>query len=380
MTKQERTALLTKRFQAIAVIKDIRRTRKILAANEFNAETFNAINGINRSIESLLDRTISFEALLDHQVEALRHDINVALDASENEAVDLLRTSTVEYFKGVAAVANATPVACTERNFNHLSIDKVAAVEAFAAAAIVEGALDIERASSAIENLLAISEELNETIPDLEVEYNEEDHDFPAELPKEEEEQDEDDFEVQLPEDDEDIDDEEDDDEDEDDDDDKDDDDDDKDDEDDDEDDDDEDEDDDEDDDDDEEDDFSIYASTKWTLSHFRYLKAMTKFMNNSATSMEALGFTSVNAVATLRKYGEVMQKYKESIQKFIDIVEPETCTVDHLLHGSAKCFRRIDKIVSLIEQFEPVRAALDKSCQCMVDASKEVYVKAYTK
>ena len=340
MSKSVREVALKKRFDAIKVVNNIRRVKRWLAKHPFDAKTFNAINGRNCSIDALVGHTVVFEALTEGEVTQLRKDINKALTANEDLALTALREATVEYFASIEGIVGATVAQCTPDQMKYLGFKKDAALEAFASTQLPKGALDVERTTSALEQLAVIAEEIEESVPevdrDLDIEeptYEDEKHDNPDELPQEDDEDDDDDDEdIEIPEDD----------------------------------------DDDATDDDDDEDEFSVYA---WTKPHFQYVSAMQKsFLNNDPASLEVFGFTSDKAVDLIGKYQAVMPAYVGAIKKFVGLVEPETCTVESLLKGSIKCYKRIDRIVALIERFEPIRKALTETCAAMIDASADMY------
>lgn len=339
MSKSVREVALKKRFDAIKVVNNIRRVKRWLAKHPFDAKTFNAINGRNCSIDALVGHTVVFEALTEGEVTQLRKDINKALTANEDLALTALREATVEYFASVEGIVGATVAQCTPDQMKYLGFKKDAALEAFASTQLPKGALDVERTTSALEQLAVIAEEIEESVPevdrDLDIEeptYEDEKHDNPDELPQEDDEDDDDDDDIEIPEDD----------------------------------------DDDATDDDDDEDEFSVYA---WTKPHFQYVSAMQKsFLNNDPASLEVFGFTSDKAVDLIGKYQAVMPAYVGAIKKFVGLVEPETCTVESLLKGSIKCYKRIDRIVALIERFEPIRKALTETCATMIGASADMY------
>lgn len=359
MGKAERATALTQRRRAVKVISDIRRTRRMLAKHPFDANTLNAINGSNGAIEGLVGRSIVFGALTEDERVALKHDINAALDDNENRAFDLLRSATIAYFEDIQKIVDSKMVSCSEEQLKYLSFKKEAALEAFNTAQMPKGSLDIERTISSLEHIEVMAEELEETVPDvdhdLEVtdpEYEEEKHDVPDELPTEDDDDDDDDDyieEVELPDDDED---------------------------------DDEDDDDDNDEDDDDDDDCGCKCSAdvSWVKRHNRYVKAMASFMNNEEASLEALGFTAEKSTSVVEKYMQVMPKYISAIAKLVDTVNPTTCTNDDLLKGSTKCYKRIDRIVSLIEKFEPVRAALNETCEHVIGTASSMLVAQTTK
>ena len=337
MSKSVREVALKKRFDAIKVVNNIRRVKRWLAKHPFDAKTFNAINGRNCSIDALVGHTVVFEALTEGEVTQLRKDINKALTANEDLALTALREATVEYFASVEGIVGATVAQCTPDQMKYLGFKKDAALEAFASTQLPKGALDVERTTSALEQLAVIAEEIEESVPevehDLDIEeptYEDEKHDNPDELPQEDDEDDDDDEDIEIPEDD------------------------------------------DDDATDDDEDEFSVYA---WTKPHFQYVSAMQKsFLNNDPASLEVFGFTSDKAVDLIGKYQAVMPAYVGAIKKFVGLVEPETCTVESLLKGSIKCYKRIDRIVALIERFEPIRKALTETCATMIGASADMY------
>ena len=341
MSKSVREVALNKRFDAVKVVNNIRRVKRWLAKHPFDAKTFNAINGRNCSIDALVGRTVVFDALTDGEVTQLRKDINKALTANEDLALTALREATVEYFASVEGIVGATVAQCTPDQMKYLGFKKDVALEAFASTQLPKGALDVERTTSALEQLAVIAEEIEESVPeverDLDIEeptYEDEKHDNPDELPQEDDEEDEPE-DIEIPEDDDDDAT-------------------------------------DEDDDEDDEDEFSVYA---WTKPHFQYVSAMQKsFLNNDPASLEVFGFTSDKAVNLIGKYQAVMPAYVGAIKKFVGLVEPETCTVESLLKGSIKCYKRIDRIVALIERFEPIRKALTETCAAMIGASADMY------
>ena len=336
MGKAERAAALTLRRKAAKVISNIRRVRRMLAKHPFDAKTFNAINGLDGSLEKLVGRTIIFDGLTESEKLTLRHDINAGLDHFEDDAFAHLREATVAYFKDIEQAMAVKQIACSEEQLKYLSFKKEAALEAFNAIQLQKGSLDIERTLSSLEQLRVIAEEVEKVVPDIdhdleEPEYTEENHDTPDELPTEPDDDDDEIEDVELP-------------------------------------------------DDDEDDDDDEPSITAWVKPHQQYAAAMSAFMSNESSSMEALGFTAEKSVDIVKQYMDAMPKYIAAVNRFKDLVDPEACTNDDLLKGSTKCYKNMDRIVSLIEKFVPICAALTETCEQIIGASDTMLAAQTTK
>lgn len=348
MAKAERMAALKKRRQAIAIIKNIRRTRRVLTANEFDAKTFDALNGRDNGIEALVGHSVMFGSLDETERLALRREINAKLFESEQMAFGVLREASVEFFSELQKIIDrADEVGITDKTITHLSSSKKKAVEAFESFKIAEGGLDCERCIAMLEHLEVIAEAIDESIPEIEHdleedEYTEEQHTHEdTDLP------DEDDDESVEEEDDDD------------------------------------DEDDDEDEeefsDDDEGDENGEGApaepttNVNWTESEEEFRESASKFaLPVAATTVEA-GFDAKKASEIIAKYPGAMKKYVNALQHFRDAVAADTCTSESLLRGNKKFYKRINKVVGYVEKLEDLRTALNKSCKGLVDAAHEM-------
>ena len=349
MSRKDRAAALTQRRDAVAVIKAVRKTRRLLAKHPFTAKTFDAINGKERGLEQLVGRDILFDCLSEPERLQLRHDINMKLDQSEAQAFEVLRAST-EKFLADLRFLNANLVIDPKASKNILG-KKQSSIEAFNAFEMKEGALDCERAMSTLEHLEALTADVEETIPgfehDLEKEeseeYDEEKHKDDDELLEdgpdgsEEDDDDEDDDEdIDLGDDD----------------------------------------DEDEGDDDDEVDEDGEKTTTTdltFICDEQNFAIAARKFTLPTIVCTEGAGYTQVKSAVILDKYQAVMEKYATSLNKLADTFASVECTNEDLLKGSVKLYRKLDRVVALVHKFEPIRLALTKSCEGLLDASKVV-------
>lgn len=373
MATKDRSAALTSRRQAIAIIKNIRRTRRLLVKHPFDATTFKVINGKERGIEDLVGRTIVFDLLTDEEKLTLHRDILKQMNIVEAEAFNLLRSSTIDFFKDLKTAIDNTGTKITDKNVSDTTLDrKGAAVEAFIESPSCVGCLDYERSLSALEHLDRISAEVEQTVPDMEHEldesldddeteleqeddeYFEENHDEisvavgeePADPPNEpdptEEAPEEDpSIPVELPDDES------------------------------------------EDDDlrpettDNPEDD-EVVADITWIRAEESYLASANKFVvAEEGMSLGEIGFNHNQGTEVLAKYNESIKNYRESLKKLYDTVNPEECTLESLLAGSTKTYKRFNRIMTLVDKFEKLRSSLDKSCECLVEASKKMLVAA---
>ena len=67
MSKAERAAALTQRRNAVAIIKNLRFTRRFLASHPFDEATFSYIDGKDRGIENLVGHDVVFATLDDNE-------------------------------------------------------------------------------------------------------------------------------------------------------------------------------------------------------------------------------------------------------------------------------------------------------------------------
>ena len=354
MGRKERAAALTQRRDAVAVINAVRKTRRLLAKHPFTAETFNAINGKERGLEQLVGRDILFNCLNESEQLQLRHDINKKLNDSETAAFESLRNATVAFFADLQKVIDRATLVYNTKAAQDLLAKKQVAVEAFNAFEMSAEALDCERAISTLEHLEFVAEDVEETVPGFEhdldteeqEEYDEEKHKDDDELPEDgpdgsEEEEDDDDED----EDDEDID-----------------------------------LGDDDDDDDGEGDDEADEDGEKTSTTDLTFIcdeqgfaKAAPQFKLPTVVCAEGAGYSQERGFKVLSKYPVVMQKYCTALKHLRDVVAPETCTMEDLLRGNVKFYRKLDRVINLVEKFEPLRVALDKSCEGLLGAAKVV-------
>ena len=350
MGKVERAAALTKRRRAVAVINNIRRTRRVLSSNPFDAKTFNALNGVDGGIEQLVGRSIFFEGLTENEVLQLRRDIVSKMNVAENEAFEVLRSSTREYFSDIQEVIDRLDnVKITQKNITDLSFKEASAIEAFKSVEIPQGALDYERCMSTLEHLDVVAESVDTTTPEIEheleePEYTEEQHvheddveplpeadAVPAEDPAEPVTLPEDPSEV-VPDGDVNTDDPE---------------------------------------------QQNEVADLSWIKGEESFFaSANLFFLKDKATTADA-GFTPENAGAVLGKYASSLESYRRALIKVRDTIAPETCVADNLLRGSTNFYQRFDRLVCLVENLETLRDGLNKSCECLVEASKQMLIKA---
>ena len=346
MGKAERAAALTQRRQAVAVIKNIRTTRRVLASHPFNSTTFNAINGVDGGIEQMLGREILFDALTANEQLALRQEINAALAKSEDAAFETLRASLTMYFADIQKVIDRLDnVEITEKNITDLSFKEQAAVEAFKACELPEGALDYERCMSTLEHLEIIAESVDTSAPDItheleEPEYQEEQHTHEGEpLPNPTEDpvvpQEGDPSQpVELP-----------------------------------------------------EvvdppvpvEDAGEVADLTWIRGQENFFESAKLFFLKEKATVDKAGFTPEKASSVLGKYAASVEAYRTALVKVRDAIAPETCVADGLLRGSTNFFQRFDRLVCLVENLETLRDGLNKSCTSLVDASKAM-LKSATK
>ena len=338
MSKSSRATALTTRRNAIAIIKNIRKTRRVMAKFPFNEKTFDAINGQDRGLEDLLGREVIFLALSPAEQLSLRHEVNAKLNEVEFETFKTLRAATLDYFKDLQGAIDRVNMEILSKTSADLKSSKKAAVEAFNNFAMNPGALDCERAISTIEHLLAIAEGIDESTPDIEhdldkEEYTEEQHQddeadelpdldddddegedlsAPVELPNTEPDQTEDDPEAVMP----------------------------------------------------------------WIVTEESFSNAVQRFINKEETSLEKLGYTTDRCEEILTRYTGALETYVKALTKFRDIIAPETCTLEDLLRGSTKFFQNYDRVIDLVEKFEPLRTALNDSCEGLIVASKVVLEK----
>ena len=363
MSKAERAAALTQRRNAVTIIKNLRFTRRFLASHPFDEATYQYIDGKEHGIESLVGRDIVFAMLDDTEKLQLRREIISKLNASEKMAFEVLRASTEAYFKDLTDIISKKTKNVTKHDLVYFENKNKAAIEAFATTVTPAQAFDCERAMSALEKLDLIAEEIEETVPDIEHELDEDeleeeehDHDDGSygdqsgetlpEVPDDDEAEDDDD-EVELPEDDEDADEiviEE------------------------------------------QEDDGSIdaddkaqvvTAKTNWVKAFHRYIDSAKNFVAKEDLQMQDAGYTTDKAGYVLKKYVDTMDHYKTALEKLYAVVDPATCTADSLLRGKVNTYRRIDKMVALAVRFEEIRASLDKSLESLLTASRNMMLAA---
>lgn len=365
MGRAERAAALTTRRQAISVIKNVRYTRKMLSAHEFTSEIFDKINGEDRGIEQLVGRTVLFASLTDDEKLQLRRDINAALTKSEDNAFTNLRQATIAYFADLQKVIDRLDdVKVTNKHVTDLLSKKESAIEAFNAIKLPEGSLDYERCMSTLEHFQVIAEDVEQNVPEVEKElqpaeepeYHEEDHDHdtpPATEPDEP---------VTLP------------------------------------------------------DPAMPVEPTEpvatpeppaapapavvdpnqppaepvpaepapgseedpatdltWIKGEEAFFISANKYKLPIVESTVEAGFTPEKASAVLDKYASSLDAYRKALKRVKDLVDPETCVADHLLCGSTEFYQRFDRLVSLVENLETLRDGLNKSCETLVEASRQM-------
>ena len=347
MGKSERAEALTTRRNCIAIIKNLRYTRRYLASHDFDEKTFSHLNGSDRGIENLVGRNISFSLLTDEDKLGLHREICSKLNEVEMETFTVLRKAVIDYFKDVEAVIDNVGYRVPEDFADNMTSTKESAIESFGKTMNAVEAFDCERTVSSLEKLEAITAEIDENVPEVdheldENEDDEHDHDDgsygdlsgddlePA--PEPEEPCDEP---VELPADDEDEPPEP---------------------------------------DNTDDDDFDIYAKTGWTKQFHRYIAAAMSLVTKEDYELQFSGFTVEKAKDILSKHNEVCDNYRRSLQKLVNTIDPKHCTADHLLCGSTKMMKRIDRIVSLAVKMEDVRKAMDKACERLIVASKNMH------
>lgn len=344
MSRADRAAALTKRRQAISVIKNVRYTRRMITTHEFTAELFDKINGEDRGIENLVGHPVLFSALTESEKMQTRREINAALDKSESNAFVDLRDATIAYFADLQKVIDRLDdVKITDKQIQDLRVQNDAAIEAFDGMKIPEGALDYERCMSTLEHLEIVAEDVEQNIPEIaqEVEpeeepepatpeYHEEDHqhdeppvnepDEPVVLPDPttptepiEEPGSEDDPAVDL----------------------------------------------------------------TWIRGEEEFFISAKQFVIPTEEFMLEAGFTPEKASAVLAKYAGSLKKYRLLLQKVKDQVAPETCVGEDLLGGSTKFYQKLDRLVTLVENFETLRDSLNKSCESLLSASHQMLLTA---
>ena len=369
MSKAERAAALTQRRNAVAIIKNLRFTRRFLASHPFDEATFSYIDGKDRGIENLVGHEVVFAALGEDEKLALRREIVAKLNESEKMAFSVLRASTESYFKDLVDIINKDIKKVDPKAAVYFDSKKQAVLEAFEQTITPAASFDCERAMSALEKLDLIAEEIETTVPDIEHELDEdevkeEEHDHedgsygdqtgetipPA--PEEDEDDDDDDDDdldedVKLPEDDEDA------------------------------------------DEDvvepaepddgsiDADDKMSVTAKTHWVAQFHSYIDSAKNFVAKEDFQLGHVGFTAEKAKYILDKYAATMEHYKAALEKLYAVVDPATCTADSLLRGKVSTYKRIDKIVALADRMEEVRASLDKSLESLLTASRNMMLAA---
>lgn len=350
MGRSERAAALTIRRRAVATIKNVRRTRMVLSKYPFDARTFDALNGMDGGIEALLDRQIVFDILSEPEKFKLRQDLNRALDASENVAFEALRDATKRYFEDIQKAIDAAAPAVTEQQITYMKSTKQAAIEAFSTVEMQQGALDAERCLSTLEHLeviaestAAVSPEIDHELDTTETEVQEQhQHDGNQDVPVEEI--------VDPP-----------------------------------------------DDDGDPNEEVNLepgapdvippagmdngseenVADFTWVEAEEAFFESAKKFALPINEKMSEAGFDPEKAAKVLEQYNDTMQKYRAALMHVKNAVAPETCTADQLLRGSTKFYKRLDRLVSLVENLETLREGLNKSCESLMAASKQMMLAA---
>lgn len=326
MAKAERNAALNKRRQAIAIIRNVRRTRRVLAAHPFDSKTFDAVNGIDHGLEQLVGHSVMFDSLDESERLSLRREINAKLFESEQKAFGVLRTASVEYFSELQKIIDRVDdVNITALTITHLNSNKKPAIEAFENFKLEEGALDCERCISTLEHLELMAEAVDENVPDMEgdldhEEYTEEEHEHEDELPD-----DDDDETIEE-----------------------------------------------EDDLDDETEDESN-TNVDWIESEEAFLESAKRFTMGLEATMTEAGFDTKKAAFVVGRYPEVMKKYTTALQRVRDTVAAETCTAEQLLRGSKKFYNKIDKLVDHVEAMESLRDAFVKTCKGLTKVAHEM-------
>ena len=362
MGAKDRTIALNSRRQAVAIIKSIRHARRMLARRPFDEKTFNLINGMDRGIEALLGKPIAFGLLDEPEVLQLKRDINAKLNESEAEAFKTLRDSTVAFFADLKKAITRVGAKITDKNISDVTLDrKPKALEAFLTTPVAIGGLDYERSMSAIEHMVKVAAEVDETVPEVqheidddemdteEDEYTEEQHEEEANRvgeeveppnepdPLEEEPEDDPSLPIELPDDDsedEEL----------------------------------------SDDDEGEE----VVADITWIRGEESYLNSASNFVvaNEGYTVAEG-EFTPDKAKAVMASYADGVKRYRDALEHLYNVVNPEECTLESLINGKTITYRRLNRIMTLVDRFENLRTALDTSCECLVAASENMLKQA---
>ena len=131
MSRKDRAAALTQRRNAVAIIRNVRKTRRLLAKFPFDEKTFNAINGKERGLESLVGKDILVPCLDESQRLSLHHEINIKLNEAEVTAFESLRASTVAFFADLQKIIDRATLVFNTKAAQDLMAKKQVAVEAF---------------------------------------------------------------------------------------------------------------------------------------------------------------------------------------------------------------------------------------------------------
>ena len=131
MGKSERAEALTTRRNCIAIIKNLRYTRRYLASHDFDEKTFSHLNGSDRGIENLVGRNISFSLLTDEDKLGLHREISSKLNEVEMETFTVLRKAVIDYFKDVEAVIDNVGYRVPEDFADNMTSTKESAIESF---------------------------------------------------------------------------------------------------------------------------------------------------------------------------------------------------------------------------------------------------------
>lgn len=161
MSKADRDMSLKTRLDAIEVVRNIRKARKLLTSSKFDDKLFDQIQGDDNGVDRLVGRSVMFGALSDTEKLALRREINAKLFESEQTAFGALREATLEYMTDLNKTIDGIKLDPTdEKVIMDLSSTKRKALEAFEGAKLSAGTLDAERNLSALEHIEAIAERI----------------------------------------------------------------------------------------------------------------------------------------------------------------------------------------------------------------------------
>lgn len=360
MSKADRDMSLKTRLDAIEVVRNIRKARKLLTSSKFDDKLFDQIQGDDNGVDRLVGRSVMFGALSDTEKLALRREINAKLFESEQTAFGALREATLEYMTDLNKTIDGIKLDPTdEKVIMDLSSTKRKAIEAFEGAKLSAGTLDAERNLSALEHIEAIAERILDLTNGMtalldEAENAEEQEGGDDDSKKEEETSSDGDDNIGNENEDENH---------------------------------------DESGSDNEGDtagekgqgselptvdnpesiDEDDVADIKWINDEVNYFKAASKFMNAKDVTMKDAKFTPDKAKVILDKRETVNKKYVDALIKFKDVVAADTCTAESLMYGNKSFYDRYGMVIGLVATMEHLRAAVDKTCVDLVEASRKM-------